>query len=80
MLGVGSLDQRALHGIVKDVDEGLSAHGVSLLDQRLHQSRFTAVQFNKNFFSRLQFHRAPDEEPGQFSNPRIFHTASSFLK
>ena len=80
VLRVGPLDQRALHGVVENVDKGLAPHGVGLLDQCLHQSRLTSVELNEDLLPGLQLHRTPDQEPGQLSNPRIFHAASSFLK
>ena len=73
MLRVGSLDQGALHGVVEDVDKGLAAHGVGLLDQGLHQARLAAVELDQDLLALLQAHGAADQELGEFSNTGIFH-------
>ena len=73
VLGVGSLDQGALHGVVEDVDKGLAAHGVGLLDQGLHQARLAAVELDQDLLALLQAHGAADQELGEFSNTGIFH-------
>ena len=53
VLRVGSLDQGALHGVVEDVDKGLAAHGVGLLDQGLHQARLAAVELDQDLLALL---------------------------
>ena len=73
VLRVGSLDQGALHGVVEDVDKGLAAHGVGLLDQGLHQARLAAVELDQDLLALLQAHGAADQELGEFSNTGIFH-------
>ena len=78
VLGVGTLDQGPFHRIVEDVDKGLAAHGIGLLNQSLHQSRFTAVQLNEDFLTCLELHRSADEKACQLPNARIFHV-NSFL-
>ena len=54
VLGVGSLDQGALHGVVEDVDKGLAAHGVGLLHQGLHQPGLAAVELDQDLLALLQ--------------------------
>ena len=73
VLGVGALDQGALHGVVEDVDKGLAAHGVGLLDQGLHQPGLAAVELDQDLLAPLQAHGAADQELGEFSNTGIFH-------
>ena len=73
VLRVGSLDQGALHGVVEDVDKGLAAHGVGLLDQGLHQPGLAAVELDQDLLALLQAHGAADQELGEFSNTGIFH-------
>ena len=37
------------------------------------------IKLNEDLLPCFQLYRAPDQKPGQLADPRIFHTASSFL-